>query len=175
MSKGFELSVNFLVVLILSIIMLGLGIQLIRSFFTTAQDVGSTINEQTNQKLSDMLSQGQIVAIGFNRLDIPPNTNNIFGLGILNALTHKADFTITITPPDTVGYTASNEPIPKSTWDTTNWTRYTHSITLERDASDHIPIFVRVPPGVPKATYVFNVVVQADGADYGSVKFYVNT
>ena len=164
--KAIELSINFLIVIILSIVMLTLGIALITNFFTTTEEVRQELDTQTIAELSSLLEQGQLSAIAFNRQKIPAGESGIFVLGILNANTENTFFRVEIVFSG--AYTGDNQQI--NIENAENWLLYSNNITLGPQEKGSIPINVKVPEGIQKGTYIYTVKVNQN---YGVKKIYV--
>lgn len=168
-NKGIELSINFLVVIIISIVMLGLGILLIRNFFGTVEEIRTELDAQTDSELTTLLQEGQMVAIARTRKTIEPGKAGIYGLGILNIYKEKKTFEINIESPTPAGYDSQNQGINQ---DTSTWLLYQKTITLEPAEQGKIGIRVEPSKGITKGEYIFNVEITAEGEKYGTQKFW---
>ena len=67
---GIELSINFIVVVILSVVILSIGLVLVRTFFAKTTEIKSSLDDQTKSKITEMLSFGEITAMPFNKKQI---------------------------------------------------------------------------------------------------------
>ena len=171
--KGIELSVNFLVVIILSLVMLSMGIYLIREFFETTADLRDALDQQTEEQLTQLLQEGKLVALARTRKTIPVGESALFGLGILNINPGdgKRTFEIHIqSPEEAVGYDSLNNPIQA---DTSTWLKYQRTLELGPNEAGSIAIRVEPQEGVPKGTYIFNVAVTTQESPYKNTKFWV--
>ncbi len=84
--KGFELSLNFLIVMILSIFILVGGIVFTYRFLNVVQDREDSIDEQTKRQIEDLLIEGHQVAIPIDTIKIRKGDQDMFGIGIYNTL-----------------------------------------------------------------------------------------
>ena len=84
-SKGLELSMTIIVVLILSILMFIGGIALVWQFFTGAEEIKAEIDRQTQAQIESLLRQGtEITAIPINTKTVAAGKEVTFGLGVRN-------------------------------------------------------------------------------------------
>ena len=95
---AFQLSVNFLVIMIISIVVFASSIYLINKFFTQAETIKLTYDERTEKEIERLLDDGSRIAIPFDKKTISNGEFETFGIGILNVLNTGAsnNFDITI-------------------------------------------------------------------------------
>ncbi len=93
-----QLSVNFLVILIICIVIFGSSIFVLRKFFSHAGTIKGTYDERVEKQIEALLDDGSRVAIPFDRKKIPNGEFETFGIGVLNMLgTHAQNsFEVTI-------------------------------------------------------------------------------
>ena len=167
--KAIELSVNFLVIIIISLVMLSLGIYLMRYFFVQAESIKTNIEETTESDIESLLVHGQTVSIPIIKKDIRPKNHDSFSLVILNALGNTADFQATVIFDR--AYDKSGEPLVGVT---ANWIFYHEPpFELNNNEGRKIQLLAVVPKGTQAGTYAFDVVVSAESSTYGSKKIYV--
>ena len=94
--RGIELSVNFLVMLILSLIVFMFGLYLVFQFFGTATELQTQLDEQTEKELQAMLISGERVALPKAQINLQRGKSYTFGLGILNTLGAEKEFSVNI-------------------------------------------------------------------------------
>ena len=94
--RGIELSVNFLVMLILSLIVFMFGLYLVYQFFGTATELQTQLDEQTEKELQAMLISGERVALPKAQINLQRGKSYTFGLGILNTLGAEKEFSVNI-------------------------------------------------------------------------------
>lgn len=175
--KGIELSINFLVVIILSIVMLGMGVMLIRNFYDSSMQTVKTISEKEEIQINSMLNRGEKVAMPINIKTIPRGELNVFGLGIFNVLERGEDFELEIV--NQVGVDSNNEEIEE--FEDTGKDKHvkvimeTEEFYLEPNEHRIVNMFIQVGKRAEKGTYTFTARVRYRGnQQYGlPVKFTV--
>lgn len=168
--KGFELSINFVVTIILAIAILGLGIILLRTFVGGTLDIQERLDTETDAQLESLLDSGLPVALPLNRISVKRGESHIFGLGVRNT-GPTADFRVLI--GISVAIDEANENIISEV-DTGQWLRYDRaSFPLDKNDKQKFSIRVEPPKDATAGTYVFKVDVTSAGQDYGSKKFWV--
>jgi len=83
---SFQISVSFLVILIIALVVFTSSIYLLKKFFTQAEIVKLTYDERTEKEIERLLDDGSRVAIPFDKKTIPNGEFNTFGIGVLNVL-----------------------------------------------------------------------------------------
>lgn len=95
--KAIQLSLNFLVITIISIVIFGMGIYLMNKFLGHADDTVFQWEERQKKEIEDLLSQGKVVAIPFDSKTIQQKKSDSFGVGIMNILDESpVDFRIDV-------------------------------------------------------------------------------
>lgn len=85
--KGFELSINFLVILILTVATFGGGLILARKMFSSAGDIKDKISDQQEKQIQEMMLNGdELVVLPVNKKTLSMNSHGVVGLGINNVL-----------------------------------------------------------------------------------------
>ena len=164
MKKGIQLSMNFLVTIIIAIVILVLGILVLRQFIGGAEELKTDLDERTEAQLSNLLSAGQQVAVTFNTQTIKRGKSHLFGLGILN---------IGDDPPNSfeISLTFKNTDAPAPYGDPGDWTRYnSESFSIERSEQHSEPVLIQVADDAPSGTYIFDVAVTKNGQLYDTIK-----
>lgn len=167
--KGIELSINFLVILIISLVIFGFGIYFINRLSSEATQLADLTLNELDQRIGDLICEGSArVCIGIERQVIKRNKLGVFGLKILN-LEDAQQFEVTVVPSNPIGYDSSNRPIPK-----TGTFRglevvpsvYTsgRAVAIEKNEEETIGIGIQVPKEAPSGIYIFNVDIK-DGAN----------
>jgi hypothetical protein len=152
--RGIELTVNFFVIMIISLVILGMGIYLVSLFFTTTEEVKTNLDIQTERHIQRILIGGERVAIPINEKEIRRGKGDIFGLGILNILGETKNFTINI--EDGPFITTTNE-ISNPSVNIIHLPSQTKEILNNEQKIFGIP--VRVPRKAQIGTYILNVYV----------------
>src|SRR3989344_8163548 len=85
-TKGaIELSMNMLVMIIISIVILTGGMVLLYKFIGGAEDIKSQLDTRTDSELERLLvDQGKQVALPLHTATVTRGESHVFGIGILN-------------------------------------------------------------------------------------------
>ena len=156
--RGIELAVNFFVIMIISLVILGMGIYLVSLFFKTTEELKTNLDEQTSKEIQKILFEGKRVAIPLSNTELKRGKGHTFGLGILNILGETKNFKVHI----------GDGPIIKS--DNTQINEDQNGYTPLEHIQDNIKeiqnneqeitgVPVRVPRSAQLGTYVLNVYV----------------
>jgi len=173
-----DLSVNILVIIIISIIILAAGITLLYKFISGSEDIKAQLDERTRLELEELLvDQGKRVAVALNTAIVPREENHIFGLGILNIGGLPSNsFTIEIIPTKLV--TSNNEIITDPAYldSVKGWLLYNQDpIELVENEHRSEAVLVKVPSNAQLGEHIFDLKVYNSGELYGNLqKFYVN-
>ncbi len=154
--KGFEIGVNFLVVMILSIAILGMGFYMFNTLFEKTTYLQDSMTDSSKREIDSLLDTGEPVSIPRNARMIKAGDSEIFGLGIRNE-GNNANFKVFA---DGSGLT----------------TKYDASeITLRAGARTYVPIMVEVPVSKPRGSYVVDVEVCWNEGQTGDESCTVNS
>jgi len=93
--KAIELSINFIVIIIISVVIFSGGIILSNKMFKGAQDVLEELDSQSAARIEALLDDGARVAMPFKSKDVARGESAVFGVGILNVLA-TTDFKMTV-------------------------------------------------------------------------------
>ena len=178
--KAIQLSINFLVIIILSIVMLSSGLVLVRKFFATTVDIKADLDTQTKGKISQLLSVGETTALPFNKKTINAGENGVFGLGILNVLREEHQYRVNIVAWDAYDKNKNQltgfDGMQSNTFGMVEENKYVlyedTEFTLKPNEQKEIPILVSMPKESQRGTYIFNVIVQdlTQGSQYGNTQ-----
>ncbi|MBI3034439.1 hypothetical protein HYY72_04735 [Candidatus Woesearchaeota archaeon] len=179
--KGIELSINFVVVMVLSLIVFGFGIYLLTSVFclTCIQPTSLCSEEEVTNMLGDSR-----VALCPNQAKAYGNVPEKFILGIHNSNSASSgidQFFVAVEGSDAVD--SNNARLTGVNWGLFEIT-YQSSLQISRGVNNgnaQIPIVVKAPSGIGKGTYIFDVRVcsstsllsSCGSATYGQQKLYL--
>jgi len=171
--KGIELSLNFLVVMILSIFIMVGGITFTYKFLIVVDERENEIDEQTKRQIESLLMDGHMVAIPIDTIKIKRGGHDTFGLGIYNILKDGSkDFRIAVSFKQ--AYDRNGDVIPESlasetkTYINSNWVfgKIDTEYTVPTNRYELVPIAVSVGGDMSSAgdntkagKYEFNVCV----------------
>jgi hypothetical protein len=148
-----ELSINFLVVIIICVVMLGFGIKLLMDANKTAYELRKQVDTYNRGILKEILDDGSLVTI-FPMSDKGAGGQPVdFDLGIRNELGHDQDFCVAIEPdqftPGSADFQKLYVPGPYAVANT---------------AETYIPLRLITPNNARKGSYLFNICVCAPAA-----------
>jgi len=174
-----ELSMNFFVTIIIAIVLLGIGITLLTRFVGITQDTQESLDERTQTRINELLTEGKQVTIPFNRQDIRRGSSEVFGLGVLNILeegSFRAEVELSGAFYD--GNTAFDDAyIQQIRDDLANgqWALYDTTATIISTQQRRLfDILIDVPKDARSGNYVFNVKVFRNNEQYENIqKIYV--
>jgi len=157
--RAFELSISFIVMLILTIIVFGFGIKFVYNLSHRSTSLVDQLSEETKDDIENMLYLGKIVAIPINEKEINVGESAVLGIGILNQLGKKEDFKIYVA--FATGIDADENEI--TSIDISEWTFEKYATqAIKENEHKIIPLAFQVPKGSNKGTYIFNVNVCYD-------------
>lgn len=171
--KAIELSLNFIVILIISIVIFGFGIIFIQRLSSQATELQDITTAELDERIGNLVCEGSDrVCVGIDRKTIKRTKFDIFGLKIINILDSQ-NFDIIVSRPTPSGYTKTKQEIPS---DGLIWNPKSRSILIGKNEERVLGIGVMVPANAVPGTYIFDVKIQtADGKPYSVVqKLYVD-
>ena len=171
--RSVELSLNFLVVIIISIVLFGLGISFISRLSSQATDLKDRTIEDLDIMIGNLLCEGsERVCIGIDTKTIRRASFDVFGLKIVNILDSQ-NFDVTISRPTPSGYTKDAKDI---TNDNLFVNPQSRSLFIQKNDEKSMGIGIQVPAEAVPGRYIFNVQIYTqDGQQYTSIqKIYVD-
>lgn len=172
--KAMELSLNFIVIIIISIIIFGFGIRFISNLSSEAVKIQDIAIDDLDERISNVVCEGSDrVCIGNERMPIRRKELGVFGLKILNVLDSQ-EFEVTVTPSNPLGYKKDNTPITNPPLLVNPPSR---NVYIGKNEEAKVAIGVQVPPNAASGTYILNVDIKLKqtGELYSTVqKLYVD-
>ena len=157
--KAIELSMNFIVILILSIVIFGFGIVFISKLSSQANELQELTISDLDERIGELVCEGSDrVCIGIDRKIIKRKEFKVFGIKLLNIIDSQF-FDITIEPSSPKGYKKDKTPI-ESTSPSLTINPNQRSDYIEKNEEKSIGIGIQVPPNAVSGTYIFNVKIQ---------------
>ncbi len=176
-NKGaIELSINMMVVIILSLVIVGSGVALLYKFVGSAIDTQKDLDSQTQQEIERILiDEGRQTAMPIQTKIASAGDNLLFGLGIRNTFDDEQTLTIEITfdrmiTPDGEMYLDTQEESKDFIHsDPYTWFLYnTEPITLQSGEYTKEGLSAQIPKNAPKGEYIFKAkVMDQTNAQYG--------
>jgi hypothetical protein len=163
-SKGIELSLNFIVIIIISLMVFFFGAKFIYQLGHEATKLQSMTVDELDREIGNLVCQGmERVCYGFDTKQIKRGTLGIFGVRIRNVLDGVEEFEVVVSRPDVPGYTKSGEEILQ---DELEWKPKERYASIQKNEEATVAIGVEVPKsGVVSGTYIFDVAVCYDDGD----------
>ncbi|TKJ40227.1 hypothetical protein CEE37_07840 [candidate division LCP-89 bacterium B3_LCP] len=155
--KGIELSINFLVIIIISLIVFGFGARFIYQLGSEAVKLQSMTVEELDRKIGILACEGsERVCFGFDRKIIKRGKLGVFGLRIINILDNQ-DFDVLVSRPTPSGYTKKGEDIVSDNLIVKPESR---SVYIQKNEEKDLAIGVEVPKDARAGIYIFDVRVM---------------
>lgn len=174
--RGLELSINFIIILILAVVTLFMGIVIFRIMFAGGTQVEKDVSDRTKQEINKLLMRGEenVVLPEFYR-QMSIGEVHAFGLGVRNT-GPTGEFTVYITPKNWA-LNNLNTKAGGPGADTRGWYFEKQGpYQIGNNALQVISVPIQVKSNAQKSwTYVFNVEVKdQSGSRYGDLqKIYV--
>lgn len=171
--NAIELSLNFIIILILSIIIFGFGVRFISKLSSQAIELQDVTTAELDERIGNLVCEGSDrVCIGIDRKTIRRTKFDVFGLKIINILDSQ-NFDIIVSRPTPSGYTKTKQGIPS---DNLIWNPKARSVFIEKNEEKNLGIGIQVPANAVSGTYIFDVKIQtADSKPYSATqKLYVD-
>ena len=171
--KAIELSLNFIVILIISIVIFGFGIQFISRLSSQATEMQDLTISDLDDRIGNLVCESsERICVGIDRKTIKRANFDVFGLKIVNILDTQ-NFDIIVSRPSPPGYTKNNVGIAS---DSLIETPKSRSVVIEKNEEKNLGIGIQVPSSAESGTYIFNVEIKtADGKPYSQIqKLYVD-
>lgn len=180
--KGIELSINFIVMLVLAIAIFTGGLVFASKFFSKAGDIQGALSSQTQTQIEALLDDGSPTVLPIHTKSIPRNTYDTFGLGIMNikdspqeTFTYSISFTKFVSKSDpSVNCNSPSSCISAGIPDPDDYpqkwitpdtaTTGPVEITLKKNEKQSVMILVQVPQGMPSGSYLYKIEVK-DSSD----------
>jgi hypothetical protein len=180
---GLQLSIKFLVTIILAMTMLAAGILILRQFIDVTTDTQAQIDQRTQQRLSELLNAGEQIAIPFSRQSIRRGESYVFGVGILNieeANTFRVNVDLSSAyHKDNTPFTNQeiiNHQLRATAQKPPLWFLYDNlDQSLSKNQRKIINVLVSVPKNAPSGEYIYNVIVVRPSPPGGALAQYDKT
>ena len=91
-----QLSMNFIVILVLAMLMFGVGMKFVTSIFLKADAMKESLDERTESQIMQTLDPGTPVSLPLNRYELERKETKTIGLGVLNELGSEATFYVEV-------------------------------------------------------------------------------
>lgn len=155
MKGALDLSMNVLVMIIISLVILGSGITLLYNFISGAEEIKAELDQRTAEELERLLvDQGERVALPLQATTLLRGENHVFGLGILNIKEEATDFEIKVEL--SAAFNKQDQQLDVNNINLDEWLLYDETIfSLESNEHRKEAILVTVPKTAESGKYVF--------------------
>ena len=145
--KGFELAVNMLVVIILSLVLFGAGMFLFTKIIKEGTSIEASITERMQEQLNSAMNDGSIIVIPQQRITATPGNKAAFPLGFWNEF-EEADFELEVTSAPG--------------WDSSDWSiAYISGYNaVKQNDRIHALIAINIPKVASKGQYAFDIKIN---------------
>lgn len=152
--KGMEISINFIVIIMLSLLVFFFGARFIYNLGSQATKLQEMTVDELDRKIGNLVCEGsEKVCLGFDKKIIKRGKLGVFGLRIINFLDSQ-NFDVIVTKPTPYGYTKKGDPI---TTDSLIVRPESRSVFIKKNEEKNLAIGVEVPKDVKGGTYIFDV------------------
>ena len=151
------LSIETLVIIIISLVILSAGITLVYQFIHGAEDIKAQLDLKTQDELERLLvSQGKKVALPLHVATVSRGDSHVFGLGILNTYDTTENFQIRIRLNKVADETKKDITSQVNLQNIAGWALYNNApLAIESNANDKEAILIQVPKDAIKGEYIF--------------------
>lgn len=162
--KSIELSLNFLVMIIISVTIFSFGIYFISNLAQEAEDLRGITIDQIDQQIRDLACEGSDrVCMAAEKMKIQRGKVGIFGIKILNILDSES-FQVVANPSSPLGYKRDNSPITGPALIINPLSR---TADIKKNEDKTIGISAQVPKNAPVGgTYIIDVEIRNSGNLY---------
>ena len=162
-----ELSLNFLVIIIISITIFGFGIYFISNLAQEAEDLRKLTLSQIDEQISGLACKGSDrICIIAEKKKIQRGKVGIFGIKILNILESK-DFQIIARASSPIGYKKDNSQITSPALMIKPPPSQGRRESIQKNEDRTVGIGVQVPKNAPiGGTYIIDVEIKNNGQLY---------
>ena len=167
--KAIQLSVNFIVILIIALVVFSFGIKIAYDVMAHAEEIREDVDENTQREIEAALTGGNIVSIPINHKESKIGTSVTFGIGIFN-MENTQSFTIEMSYESAYNQkTKAPIEVNGEEWILNNFGPY----EIARNDQKTTALPVKIPRNVaggktPPGIYSFNVKVKnGSGWYYG--------
>lgn len=155
--KGIELSINFIVIIVIAVIVFFFGVRFIYNLASQAMEIEKLTSDELDARIGSLLCEGsEKVCLGIDRKVIKRGNFDVFGLKIIN-IVNSQNFDIIVNRPSPGGYTKEGIPIQN---DNLIWNPKTRSAFLKRNEEKEFGIGIEVPKDAKSGIYIFDVKVM---------------
>ncbi len=150
-----ELSLNFIVTLLIALVVFGFGLKLGYDLIFKSDELASKVGKETEDKLRSVLSTGTKVAIPEGMKKLKPGESYALPVAVYNILDSEKVFSVAVEPYRYL----RNENEEEDFAPETKWTLDARKESLKPNEKRVFSVPMKVPSGAKKGTYIFNIAV----------------
>ncbi|MFH1769942.1 MAG: hypothetical protein ABH828_00095 [archaeon] len=143
--KGFELSANMMVVIILSLVLFGSGMVIFSKVIGGGKEIETGLTEQMREKLDAAMDDGSLIVIPQTTMHVQQGNTAKFTVGFWNELDEEIEFKLNVEGVE--------GPWPGQI-------SYANTYPLKHNERAHALIAINVPKGISRGQYAFNVEIE---------------
>lgn len=161
--KGFELSANFMVVIILSLVLFGSGMVIFTKVISSGREIEAGLTERMRAELDAAMDDGSLIVIPQTTMHVQQGNTAKFTVGFWNELLTESN------NPRT--FTLNVSAVAGQDWPSNAQISYAPSYTLKHNERAHALIAINVPKGDDNfkpsgKQYSFNVEIKEGDSLY---------
>ena len=152
--KAIELSLTFLVTIILAVVVMAFGVRFLYSLASEATELDRTSTEQLDKRFAEISCvSNDKVCIGIIRKVMRKGKTDAFGLKIIN-IDAASEFKVEVSPSK--AFDKQNNEIANNI----NFKYNNNQMTIEKNEEKSLGIGFEVPKDAVSGTYVFDIAVK---------------
>ena len=176
-----ELSANFIVIIVLSIIILVGGLALFYRMIHNAQNTVGKLDDQTEQMIKDMMTDSDRTAVYPTEASITNGDSALIGIGITNIYNEEVNFNVKLI--SVIRYTTTNidgTPMASESPPLGTLSDYNDIISGPISIAPHEKVvkgmFLKMPKDAQQGQYTYTIAIRnsTHTDDYGLVQVIVN-
>jgi hypothetical protein len=178
--KGIEISINFLVIIIVSIVVFVMGLFLINKIMGFVGDTAEGIDEDTRKEIERLVGPDEVVSIPYHKKSVRVGDEAYFGIGIYSKLNGEKTFNVNVSFD--AAYLENNTQIGNNKqYMNNNWNPFFkgpgRNYSLIRNDKEIVDVKLIVDSNTgqvptPKGIYIFNVNITYFESSAGPQKIY---
>ncbi|MBD3164247.1 hypothetical protein GF323_03540 [Candidatus Woesearchaeota archaeon] len=171
-----ELSLNFIVIIIIALVLFGFGINFIYNIISKSNDIAGMTMEELDNSIADLMcSDTEKVCLNKDTLELRPGKYDSVGIKILNVRNNAPQNKFMISVVRGIYVDPRNNKPASSKIGLIEIFPDNRTVTLKANKAKTFGIAFQLPgSGLPKGTYVFDVDITIDPdtspAKYGQTK-----
>ncbi|MFT4310257.1 MAG: hypothetical protein ACMXYC_01355 [Candidatus Woesearchaeota archaeon] len=174
MKKAVELSVNFLVIFVLSMVIFGFGITLVYNMFFSAMDLSKVTDDNLRAQIDDLVcSANTMMCLSGNRQTFQKKTLAPFGVFIRNVDSFPREYNITILPRN--AYEQNYDEIRKDidgNFPNIRILQLENTTTVASGQQGKYAFAIYIDRRATAGTYEFDI--MANSTTYGEPRFHID-